>query len=493
MRVLVIGVDGLDPEVVDARRGELPFLAESARFSGGRLSSVFPPDSVPAWATMMTGLGEDEHGVYGHIDYLSQSTPDDSGGFREELRARTFMDAASLGGVASCTVNPFLAYPPWPLEGVMVSGPLGTDLCVQQAGTHEVVLPEAGGPPILGGIEEFPRQHDLRGFIERTEADIKALEAYAAPIVSDAAYELGFVTFLQLDRVQHFLWRFHDQGDVTHPGTGPFADKIGRAYRLIDSACAELARASGASTILVVSDHGHGRRCERVLNVNEILRRAGLLETASGGRRWLSARYWLQRTKIGVLNASWALGMEEQAFALARRLPQKKALKTSSYLHSRSRSLAAASAIGGTNPSGGVSLNAEGVRGSGADPGVVTERVVDLLSGVRLRDGRCPFLWVARREELFEGAKTSDFPEVLFEMIPEYGVGWDLFGSIEGPNVMHRRVSGGHRREGFLGVIGARPAEGISQPRLVDVAPTVLALLDCEIPPHMKGKVFARR
>ncbi len=373
----------------------------------------------------------------------------------------------------------------------MVSGPVGAKAAVLQAGSVRVDVPR-GQEPVIGGIEALPGKHDLEGFVARTSADIEALCEYTLGPPSGRDYDLGFVTFLQLDRVQHFLWRFTDPGDVTYPGHNPYDESVREFYRLVDRCCARLAEETSARHVIVVSDHGHGRRCERVLNVNEILRRADIVRARGGARPWASRGYWVQRAKVAVLNVAWALHLEEQAFSLARTLPNRKALKTSSYLHEVSANLAAASSIGGTNPFGGVDLKAEAIEREGLGTEEVVERIVKTLEKARVKDGRSPFKWIARREELYQGQYAGSFPEVLFELLPEYGVGWDLFGAIEGPNVMHRRISGGHRLTGFLGVVGAEPTDAAEDARVTDVAPTVLHLLGCEVPRSMRGRPLAR-
>lgn len=490
MRVLVVGIDGMDPEVVESLGEKVPFLTRCASFGDGRMTSVFPPDSIPAWASILTGLREDEHGVFGHIDYLSQKTPDSTGGYASSLSGRTFFDAASAQGKRVCVLNPFLAYPPWEVNGAMVSGPLALEAPVLASGNALLEVPSSA--PIIGGIEEFPRRNETQPFIDRTAADIDALTDYAACAFAVEPFDLGFVTYLQLDRAQHFLWRFADSGDVTHPRASPFTESIALFYQQLDAACARLACATAAEHVVVLSDHGHGRRCERVVNINEVLRRVGIVRTVGGERPWATKGYWLQKAKIAVLNGAWTLGMEEEAFAIARKLPNKKELKTSSYLHDRTGNLAAASAIGGTNPFGGVDINSGNVGAAGLDAESVTERVAETLRAVTIH-GESPFLWIKRREELYDGPFAEEFPAVLFEMKPRYGVGWDLLGPIEGPNVMHRRISGGHRREGFLGVTNAQEVGGASSATVIDVAPTVLGLLGCQVPNHMRGISLASR
>lgn len=65
--------------------------------------------------------------------------------------------------------------------------------------------------------------------------------------------------------------------------------------------------------------------------------------------------------------------------------------------------------------------------------------------------GQPIMIWVKRREEIYEGAKVENYPDIVYRMKPEYGVDRGLYGKkLFGINAMHEVLSGGHQ---FLGVI----------------------------------------
>ncbi|MFB6274003.1 MAG: alkaline phosphatase family protein, partial [Salinibacter sp.] len=66
-KVLVIGLDCAEPSLVfDAFADEMPNLTQLRNEGAwGRLESVVPPITVPAWACMMTGKTPGELGIYG--------------------------------------------------------------------------------------------------------------------------------------------------------------------------------------------------------------------------------------------------------------------------------------------------------------------------------------------------------------------------------------------------------------------------------------------
>ena len=69
------------------------------------------------------------------------------------------------------------------------------------------------------------------------------------------------------------------------------------------------------------------------------------------------------------------------------------------------------------------------------------------FEGIRHR-GRHVVKWIARTEEVLgAGAAKSDvYPELVFELFPDYGPTWNLYGPIFTPIVTRRRQSGGHTR-----------------------------------------------
>lgn len=67
-RVIVLGVDGMDPEFVERHWKELPALAR-LRDTGGfrRLKTTTPPQSPVAWSTFITGLDPTAHGIFDFV------------------------------------------------------------------------------------------------------------------------------------------------------------------------------------------------------------------------------------------------------------------------------------------------------------------------------------------------------------------------------------------------------------------------------------------
>ncbi len=157
-------MDGLDPDLLERWSEEMPNfrrLLEEGWYR--RVDSVFPPDSIPAWASIYTGATPDHHGILDSVDYLDASKQvmkcDTSG-----LQGNCFWDAASRGGKRVCVVNPFMAYPVWPVNGIMVNGPVFVTGEIQAY--PECLLAEYDVPE-LGGMVDQPTKKTLGPFAER--------------------------------------------------------------------------------------------------------------------------------------------------------------------------------------------------------------------------------------------------------------------------------------------------------------------------------------
>lgn len=68
IRMIVLGIDGLDPVFLEKHWSELPNL-DRLRREGEfkRLATTMPPQSPVAWSTFITGLSPDGHGIYDFI------------------------------------------------------------------------------------------------------------------------------------------------------------------------------------------------------------------------------------------------------------------------------------------------------------------------------------------------------------------------------------------------------------------------------------------
>src|SRR5262245_46743397 len=67
-RVIVLGVDGMDPGFVEAHWSALPNLRRLRDLGGmRRLATTTPPQSPVAWSTFITGADPSQHGIFDFV------------------------------------------------------------------------------------------------------------------------------------------------------------------------------------------------------------------------------------------------------------------------------------------------------------------------------------------------------------------------------------------------------------------------------------------
>ena len=461
-RLVVIGIDALDAALLERWRDDLPnFRKIMDQGYYAPLESTQPPDSIPAWVTIYTGMQPWEHGIIDSLDYLDikagRPALDTS-----ILVGKTFWDKAGKAGRRVCVINPLLAYPVWQVNGIMVNGP------VFVSGDAQAFPPdilERFRLPELGGMADFPGRKDLEGFLARTEDVTRDLARFGLELFDLEPWDVFFLCFLTLDRVMHFVWRYTDPADPTYPGPNPLEDSIKRAFVLFDSIVGDfLARLGKDQALVVVSDHGHGMRPPRALFVNEALRLAGLLKTKQSRVPALSPVAWVERAKSVFLRTMQRLDLEDQVYRIAALIPKKrrKALKTSAYAVRREGSVAWVSEVGGGTSFSGVEISRDALaQGAPGDYEVTRDRIIGILTSLRDKRGAALVKWARRREEVFTGRNADKYPDVVFELVPGYGVDRTLFCGLTGITSTHKKVSGGHTPYGTLLVYGTDrvPAE----------------------------------
>lgn len=474
-RVVIIGIDGLDPDLVRTWQNELPsFKKIMVEGSAGKVESVFPPDSVSAWATIFTGKTPAQHGIMECMNYLSNGSISID---ISNLKGQTFWDSAGRSGKRVCIINPFLAYPVWPVNGVMISGPVFLKGKGEVQSFPPTTLSKENMPDI-GGIMDFPKKSELDGFIKKNIADIERLYHFSKKKFSEERYDLCFVTFLQLDRIQHFLWRYTDPEDTTYPGPNKYTDSIKRFYQLFDQILGRYMNdLDDQTSLIVISDHGHGRRCTKVLNVNEILRRAGFVKSRVNRLKLLSPKYLVEKVKLRVLDMVYRFDLEDLMYAVSKYIPNRKALKKSTFITNTTTSLASTSTFAGTNPFGGITIHRENIARLGLEYEPFRDRLIDMLQDFTLeRTGERPFRWLKCREDIDNGPFLDIYPDIVFELEGHYGVNWALHTNITGWNTAHKKISGGHKYYGFYGMLNTK---GVCEKiKIKDIASSVLEILD---------------
>jgi predicted AlkP superfamily phosphohydrolase/phosphomutase len=278
---MLIGLDCAEPSLVLERwRGELPTISGlMERGTYGRLTSVIPPITVPAWSCMMSSRTPGDLGVYG---FRNRSDHSYDGAFiatSTAIEAPRLWDLVTRAGGSSIVLGVPGTYPPRPLKGVMVSCFLTPSL------ESRYTYP----PALRGEIAEVVGEYvfDTKDFRtddkERLLAQIYDMTdrrfALAEHLLETKPWQFFALVEMGPDRMHHAFWKFMDPEHRKHEPGSPFADAILDYYRHVDDLIARLLEHADEDTVVfVLSDHG-AKRLDGGIRVNEWLRREGLLAT----------------------------------------------------------------------------------------------------------------------------------------------------------------------------------------------------------------------
>lgn len=475
-KLVLLGIDALDPDLVERYRADLPNISrimETGAFR--RLESTKPPDSIPAWVTIFTGLHPWEHGIVDTMDYLDFKGGSDLD--TSALVGKTFWDRASEAGKRVCIINPLMAYPVWKLNGIMVNGPVFITGDVQ-AEPQDILTRYS--IPELGGMSDFPRKSELPAFIERTALVTRDLARFGLELMDLEDWDLFFISFLTLDRVMHFLWRYTDAADPTHPGKNEFENAIKDFFVLFDGVIGDfMERLSPDQALLIVSDHGHGMRPPNAVFINEVLRGEGYLACRQGGAGSVSPVALLEKTKNAFLTVMQKLDLEDWVYKIAHMIPKekRKSLKSSSFATERDASLAWVSDLGGGTSFSGIEMNRKLIEASGQDYEALRDRLISLLLGLKGKRGEQVALYARRREEMFSGTSADKYPDIVFELEDTYGVDRTLYCGTLGMTTTHKKVSGGHAQFGVFMLYGSDRSVPPGNLHISGVFPTILEML----------------
>lgn len=203
-RLLLLGMDGLDPRVLDElmTQGQLPNFQRLAQEGGyARLATSNPSESPVAWATIATGADAGQHGIFDFIvrrpgTYLPdlslmQPNPKNVTGAREKMylpvrQAPAFWSLTSRAGIPTSVVRWPGAFPPEEVSGHLFCG-LGTPDLAGRMGRYSFftttvdpkdeakekvtrvqwqadrVQTELLGPPIKGGHSKLALEVNRQG------------------------------------------------------------------------------------------------------------------------------------------------------------------------------------------------------------------------------------------------------------------------------------------------------------------------------------------
>jgi predicted AlkP superfamily phosphohydrolase/phosphomutase len=503
LKVLVIGLDGATFDLIRpwTQAGMLPNLNRLINDGiSGALESTFPPLTGPAWSSFMTGKSPGQHGVLEFFRRLDDS-------YRQVLNSRVDIDGKSLwgylseGGKQVGVMGVPLTYPPEKVNGFLITGLL------TPPGRRDFTYPL----PLLDELEtqlgEYRLRHDEKyrhsnpyPFINEQKEILDNNIQSALHLMSSKEWDFFMLHILGTDRIQHEFWHMLDPA---HPDHDP--DEIRRLgnvvqefFEQVDAGIGRVMTAVDDETVVIImSDHGFGP-VYKFVNFNTWLLKQGLLRlknTPDTMFRYLLFRLGFNYSVLGNWILKLGFGKRTKKMGRAKREDWQRrlflSLKDIDWLKSKVYSM---------GNFGQLFVNLEGREPQGiVSPGEEYEAVIsDLIR--RLEDmvdpdtGERVIQEIMRGEDVYDGPYADKAPDLLFfTRNMEYkAMGLSDFSS----NKVFEPVfgtRGHHRMNGILICYGPgvfKEKSAIKNAKISDLAPTILYLLDHDIPKSMDGQLL---
>lgn len=482
-RFLLIGLDGAEPTLLgpwmDA--GYLPNLARLRARGGFRpLASTQPPATFPAWTTCVTGVNPGKHGLFDFTEFVpgQRAVRFVNSTYRKVPALWNVISAAGKRvGVLSVPGT----YPPEPVNGFMVSG---FDSPVASRLDASFVCPQDLYPEVrdwrFADLQEShigPGWH--RAALDALLRKLDDKERIACRLLAREPWDFFMVVFGESDTVSHHFWLFHDPQSPRHQAG--FETAIRQVYERLDRVVGALVKAAGEDCVVaVLSDHGFGGAGTGVLHLNNWLAERGYLSFRP------ARESWAKRLALRFVPNAWRGPLFRRFSGWAARAESQSRLGRIDWEHTRawSEELNYFPSIRIHDPAQTMS------------PAEYQALVTCLCAQLAVWP---PIARAWPRDALYTGPWVERAPDILLDLALEDGYRPSCLRSPKHDPRPFRRLetheylggkergmNGTHRDTGVL-VLSQPPAVGPDEVSLLDIAPTVLAVLQVPGPP-MEGR-----
>jgi predicted AlkP superfamily phosphohydrolase/phosphomutase len=518
-KLLVLGLDGATFDILNPllAQGVLPNIELLIqRGCHSNLNSTIQPFSAQAWSSFMTGMNPGKHGI---LDFTEHCKEDYTIRFinASYRRGKTLWRLLSDYGKDVGVVNVPFTYPPEEIKGFSICGmdaPGLKDEHFYPKDLYGEIMSEAGKYLIEINARDYIRSGKLKQFLKKIQ-DLVDMQFRAVKyLIEKKPWDFFMYVFRATDQVQHYFWRYLDPN---HPLYSREADDflqnaISRVYRQIDDYIGQLLTIVGdRTTVIIMSDHGQGGNSDKALYLNKWLCSLGLLEFKSelGARAGTMDQVFTKATSSEVVNS------------LKRVIPRNVKnllLSKAPFLKDKMESHASFSGIDwlrtkaySEEDRGNIWINLKGCQQQGiVKPGREYEEVCDrlikeLLNMSDPETGKRIVKQVFKKEDIYEGPYLKKAPDILFLQNSEnYSYIQRKSDPKKNPNAWIEKLtteeadqlpSASHRVEGILIAKGEGIKSGagfVQGANIVDVAPTILHMMDLPIPREMDGEVLKR-
>ena len=304
--MVLISLDGTPHSLLEklCKEGKLPNLdallhdtsTTSATRPYTRIDSVLPCVSSVAWASYQTGLGPCGHDIQGFVDLQPDSyeyyIPTGA-----NLQGTTIWQALGQANKQVAAINVPETYPPRPVNGVLVSGFLGTEL---DRMTHPPDFAKRlKQMDYIVDVDAWLAREDRTKMLDELDKALDVRFRVLDSLLNEGRYDYIHLHVMETDRLMHFFHEFYtlgeagdgaDQSPTTDNGPEPappidvsketvaeYGRRFLAFYQRVDQLVGQVANELPEHTTLaLVSDHGFCT-LDKEVYTNHWLEQAGWL------------------------------------------------------------------------------------------------------------------------------------------------------------------------------------------------------------------------
>ncbi len=510
-KTIILGLDSVSFDLLEpwCEEGLCPNLKKLMDDGvRGNLRTIPNLNSVPAWISFMTGKNPGKHGVYWFHERVegSYETRFCNGG---DVKHRHFWEYLGDSNYEVGAVNVPMSYPARKINGFMISGldAPGEDAenFTYPSGLYEELKKNIGDYHIDTNILGYARGGRLDKAIEVTYEVIEKRLAAVKYLLKNKKWHCFTVVFTALDRIQHTFWKYLE-GQCTEEEKRKYGNVIRDFYIKIDEAVGEILKIiPEETTVIVLSDHGAGFNQMGSTFLKPLLESLALFSPETEKKSPLTP---IRKSVKTVLKAG---------YSFADKVLSKRTRKKLMDLIPGGRALI----VGGLHRSDAdwektkayssyirpeIWINLEGREPQGivkqSEYEELRDFIIEKLHQCKdIETGNKLVCKVYKREEIYHGEHLEKAPDLLIEWNYESPVSGISYPGEDGKKVIitspqevfeRRNISGDHRPEGIFIARGKniKSGEKVENAHIVDIAPTVLHLMNCSVPDDMDGKVL---
>jgi predicted AlkP superfamily phosphohydrolase/phosphomutase len=468
-KIILIGLDGCDFRILKPliENGYLPTFSELLENGcHGTLISTLPPNTLPAWTSIFTGVNPGKHGITDFIIKENEQYKTASSYYR---MVDSLWVILSRHNVEQIIINEPVTFPPEKIKGIMLTG-FSTPLW----GRRDFAYPAS----IIDEIEKVSNGYETdlpfefeKIITENRNKGFQLISEFAEKIIKTTKYlsknydwQLLVSIITSTDRLQHFY--FND------------FEYISSHYKLLDNFLSEMINHETEANILIVSDHGFGplRKC---FYINTWLKDQGLV---SENRNLLNAiLFRFRMTHLRLVSMLMKLKLYNfiakiTPISVKRSIPMDSYSTPIDFINSK---------VLCPVLNGGLFIN-----NSHLNKNIST--LVKALLSITF-NGENPIEHVYFRKEVLWGPYAHRGADIYLVSKHGYEISPRLVPSYLSPPLKFGDMrSGTHRPEGIFIAYGPDISRGIKlkEPLFTwDIAPLILHMLSRPIPSYMDGRV----